>query len=263
MSDTQLLSPLRTIMRRAGDAILHHYGSPIPVEYKGDNSPLTEADRASHRIIKDALEDLTPDIPILSEESEEQTIRDRHEWDRFWLVDPLDGTKEFIKESGEFTVNIALIDGNAPTLGVIHVPARDLTYFAAAEHGAYRQEGEDDPETIHTRSVDEENLVVVASRDHAGDALDTFLSNLPDVRLESMGSSLKFCWVAAGHADVYFRDIPTMEWDTGAAQCIVETAGGLVSDFHGHRLTYNKDSLRNPSLMTVGDPSWAWQSYMP
>lgn len=262
MPDANLLSAVRKIARRAGDAILDHYGSPVPVEYKGDDSPLTQADEASHHLIQESLEDLA-EIPVLSEESEAHVAEARHRWNEFWLVDPLDGTKEFIKQSGEFTVNIALIEDELPTLGVIYVPAQDLTFFATETDGACRQKANEPPEPIRTRSVDLEHPVVVASRDHAGPALDTFLSNLPGADLESMGSSLKFCLVASGRADVYFRDVPTMEWDTGAAQCIVEAAGGLVCSFEGHRLTYNKDSLRNPSLITVGDPSWDWQSFMP
>lgn len=263
MADTQLLSSVQTIARKAGDAILEHYGSPVPVEYKSDDSPLTHADRASHHLIKEELENLTPEIPVLSEESEENVAEERHSWSTFWLVDPLDGTKEFIKQSGEFTVNIALVEDDSPTLGVIYVPAQNLTFYAIRGEGAFRQVDGEDPRPISTRPADEENLAVVASRDHAGPELETFLSNLSDPDLESMGSSLKFCLVAAGQADVYFRDVPTMEWDTGAAQCIVETAGGMVCDFDGNRLTYNKESLRNPSLITVGDPSWDWQVFMP
>ncbi len=263
MPHRKLLSSVHTIAREAGDAILEHYGSPVPVEYKGDDSPLTHADQASHHLITEKLRALTPEIPVLSEESEENVRDNRHDWNEFWLVDPLDGTKEFIKQSGEFTVNIALIEGKEPTLGVIYVPAQDLTYYAVRSEGAFRQEDTNDPESIQTRPADERHLAVVASRDHAGPELETFLSNLSDPELRSMGSSLKFCLVAAGRADVYFRDVPTMEWDTAAAQCIVETAGGIVCDFEGNRLTYNKESLRNPPLITVGDPSWNWQAFMP
>lgn len=260
---THMLEEIISIAQRAGDAIMDHYGTPVPVEYKRDDSPLTQADRASHRVIKEALTEFTPEIPVLSEESGNDVEQARHSWDRFWLVDPLDGTKEFIKQSGEFTVNIALIEDERPALGVIYIPAQDETYFARRDDGAYHQSGGDAPREIHTRSADEADLVVVASRDHAGPALNAFLANLPDAELVSMGSSLKFCRVAEGRADLYFRDVPTMEWDTGAAQCIVEVAGGTVTDFDGKRLTYNKSSLRNPSLLTAGDPSFDWQAYMP
>lgn len=258
-----MLQDVQAIAHEAGDAIMEHYGTPVPVKYKDDDSPLTQADRASHRVIKDALRELAPDIPMLSEESEADAAKARHSWDRFWLVDPLDGTKEFIKQSGEFTVNIALIEDEQPTLGVIHVPAQEKTYIAERGGGAFRV-GDDGTQTgIETRSADADNLVVAASRDHAGPQLNAFLSRLPGAELVSMGSSLKFCLVAEGRADFYFRDVPTMEWDTGAAQCIVEAAGGTVTDFEGRRLTYNKSSLRNPSLMTAGDASFDWKSYMP
>lgn len=238
---------------------MQYHGQSISVEYKGDDSPLTRADRTSHEMITEALSELDGTIPVLSEESDPEELEHRRAWDRFWLVDPLDGTKEFLKESGEFTVNIALIDGQEPALGVIYVPAKQISYFAETDTGAFRQDGRSDPEEISTRPADAEQLVVVASRDHAGDRVNAFLNELPEARLRSLGSSLKFCLVAEGEADCYIRDVPTMEWDTGAAQCIVEAAGGTVTDWDGDRLTYNKESLTNPYLMTVGDPDWNWQ----
>lgn len=259
-----MLEAVLKVARQAGDVIMEHYGMPVPVEYKQDNSPLTQADKASHHLICEKLKELAPDIPILSEESGKQVTEQRHSWNRFWLVDPLDGTKEFINERGAFTVNIALIEDELPVMGVIYTPAKDLTYYATREDGAYRQEGKEDPQAIQARPIDENSLVVAASRDHRGPALNAFLANLPnEPELQSMGSSLKFCLVGEGKADIYFRDVPTMEWDTAAAQCIVEVTGGSVTDFEGNRLLYNKSSLRNPPLITVGDTSWNWQPYLP
>ena len=256
---------IRSIARDAGAVILDYYGRPAPVDYKADDSPLTQADQASHRHIVAALRALTPDIPVLSEESDPAEIADRHNWERFWLVDPLDGTKEFIKQTGQFTVNIALIEGEEPVLGVVHVPVQQLTYWASPE-GAFKQEGDGDPQAIRTRSAEADRLTVVASRDHAGPEVAAILERMHaagvEVESASMGSSLKFCLVAEGAADYYPRTVPTMEWDTAAAQCVVERAGGQVTTLDGSRLTYNKQSLRNPSVMTFGDADVDWQRYL-
>lgn len=238
------------------------HGESINVEYKDDDSPLTRADEASHEVIVDSLRTLDSELPVLSEESESIPFADRSGWDRFWVVDPLDGTKEFIKESGEFTVNIALIEEGNPVLGVVYVPAQQIMYYAEQDTGAFRQDGREEPVRIQTRAADPSNLVVVASRDHAGPEVDAFIDRLPNATLKSMGSSLKFCIVAEGGADCYIRDVPTMEWDTAAAQCVVEAAGGSVTDWEGQRLTYNKEDLTNPYLMTVGDQDFAWMDHL-
>lgn len=262
---TASLDAIVAIARDAGHVILDYYGQPAPVDYKADDSPLTQADRASHRHIVAALRELTPEIPVLSEESDPDEIAERRTWNRFWLVDPLDGTKEFIKQTGQFTVNIALVEGHEPVLGVVHVPVQKLTYWASAD-GAYKQEGEDEPERIGVRMADAERLTVVASRDHAGPDVAAILERMAEAGVEvdsaSMGSSLKFCLVAEGAADFYPRTVPTMEWDTAAAQCVVETAGGQVTTLGGERLGYNKESLRNPSIVTFGDASQDWQRYL-
>ena len=259
------LEIVRTITREAGRVILDYYSKPAPVDYKADDSPLTQADRASHRHIVAALREATPDIPVLSEESDPGEIAERRSWDRFWLVDPLDGTKEFIKGTGQFTVNIALIEGTEPTLGVVHVPAQNLTYWASSE-GAFKQSADAEPEGISVREASSEHLTVVASRDHAGPEVAAILERMVaagvEVESASMGSSLKFCLVAEGAADFYPRTVPTMEWDTAAAQCIVEAAGGQVTTLDGERLRYNKESLRNPSVMTFGDAAIDWQRYL-
>ncbi len=261
-----MLDTIRQIAADAGREILSHYDDEIPVDYKADDSPLTQADRAAHHLIVDRLRAAFPDVPVLSEESDPADIAERRSWSRFWLVDPLDGTKEFIKKTGQFTVNIALIEDGEAVEGVVYVPAQRVTYFARRGDGAFRQDGEAEAEAIAVRSAAPERLTVVASRDHAGPEVAAILENMAEAGVEvesaSMGSSLKFCLVAEGAADLYPRTVPTMEWDTAAAQCIVETAGGQVTTLGGARLSYNKQSLRNPSIMTAGDPSLDWQRFL-
>jgi len=263
IADKDLLDAVVGVAARAGRAALEHYADIIPVDYKADDSPLTLADRASHETIVGALERLTPEIPVLSEESPDAMFERRKSWPRFWLVDPLDGTKEFIKRTGEFTVNIALVDGHLPVLGVVHVPATGVTYTgdrreSVGEPGAWVARPTEAPSRIAVRRADLRHLTVVASKDHAGPRVKAFLSQLEGAEIASMGSSLKFCLVAEGQADFYPRVVPTMEWDTAAAQCIVEAAGGKVTDLEGRRLEYNKDDLRNPSLMAFGDQEIDW-----
>lgn len=263
-----MLNEIQQIAIEAGEEILKYYGGDAPVDYKADDSPLTLADRAAHDLICRRLREFQPDVPVLSEESSAEEIANRREWKRFWLVDPLDGTKEFIKKSGEFTVNIALIVNGEARLGVIYVPAKKLSYLAEIELGVYKQVNDEDRQPIRTRSCplnqgvgtrnqgQGEAFTIVASRDHAGPKVEALLNRYPGAEAASMGSSLKFCLVAEGKADVYLRDVPTMEWDTAAAQCIVETAGGSIQTLEGHPLTYNKTDLRNPSLLTVGDKAF-------
>ncbi|MBA4157456.1 MAG: 3'(2'),5'-bisphosphate nucleotidase CysQ [Gemmatimonadetes bacterium] len=250
------------IATQAGRCILAFYRRAGAVEQKADASPLTQADRAAHELILQKLRRLTPEIPVLSEESSAEEIAGRHSWTRFWLVDPLDGTKEFLKQTGEFTVNLALIEEGAPVLGVVHVPVRSLTYHAAWGQGAYLWLPPEEPRRVRVRRADPARLVMVASRDHAGPRVRALLERLPGAQTLSMGSSLKFCLVAEGGADLYLRDLPTMEWDTAAAQCIVEEAGGEVTDLAGHRLRYNKPILQNPPILTVGDRKLDWKRYV-
>ena len=255
--------------RAAGQAILAHYGQPIPVDRKADDSPLTQADLAAHRTIAERL--AGTGIPLLSEEGDPES-QDRKGWDRFWCVDPLDGTKEFIKgagdpagASGEFTVNIALVEGGVPVLGVVHVPVLDVTYYAA-DGAAFKQVKGGEPVAISTRPAPEGALTVVASRDHAGPEVAAILERVEadgrTVEAASMGSSLKFCLVAEGAADFYPRTVPTFEWDTAAAQAVVEAAGGGVSTRADDRLAYNKDDLRNPSVFAWGDPALGWRPWL-
>ena len=206
-----MIDDIRRIAAEAGEAIMKTYDGPAEIETKEDDSPLTQADRAAHTCIVAALEQFTPDIPVLSEESEGIPTEERLGWKHFWLVDPLDGTKEFIKKTGQFTVNIALIENGEPTLGVVLAPASDLEYFATRGCGAFKRLGQAEPQPIKIAEADKAKLRIVASRDHAGPKVAAMLEQLPDAELLSMGSSLKFCLVAEGAADLYPRFIPTME----------------------------------------------------
>ena len=263
---SQLLTVLE-LCRAAGAAILKYYGGTVDVERKADDSPLTRADQAAHHLLTRELPAAFPDVPVLSEEAEEDAGGARFGWERFWLVDPLDGTKEFIKGTGEFTVNVALIEAGKAVRGVVYVPASGVGYLGESfgeARGAWRVLPGAHPVSIRSRRADPDQLVVVASRDHAGPRVRAMLQRPPHLQAVSMGSALKFCLVAEGTADLYLRDLPTMEWDTGAAQCVVEGAGGaLLRLDDGTPLSYNKESLRNPLLVTVGDPRLDWRALVP
>ena len=257
------LEAVREIAHEAGRRILDVYERGFTVEHKEDRSPLTEADRAAHEIITSQLQALTPDIPVLSEESAAVDYATRAGWKRFWLVDPLDGTKEFINRNGEFTVNIALIEGNRPVLGVVYVPVPALTYYACAGQGAHKQKGECAIQPVRVRRFDGGKPMVVASRSHAGPETEAFLRNIGEHDVVSMGSALKLCLVAEGVADVYPRLGPTMEWDTAAAQCVVEAAGGRVTDLNRQPLVYNKPSLLNPWFLASAAGDYDWYQHLP
>lgn len=215
---------------------------------------------AAHHAILAGLGALTPGIPILSEESGEISFEVRSTWQRYWLVDPLDGTREFIKRNGEFTVNIALIESGEAVLGVIVAPESDLAYYAARSDGAYKQPSSDATAVqIKTRCYNPAETVIASSRSHGSEALQRFLAQLRPRRTVPMGSSLKSCLVAEGVADIYPRFGLTSEWDTAAAQCIVEEAGGSLLDLDLQPLRYNhKPSLLNPHFIVVGDPTYDW-----
>lgn len=236
------------------------YGTAFDVTHKDDNSPLTQADLAAHRRIIAGLEALTPAYPCLSEEAADISFDVRSTWTRYWLIDPLDGTKEFVKRNGEFTVNIALIDHGAPILGVVHGPALGITYLAAQGVGAFRiREGR--REAIRTRATAARPVLVV-SKSHRDAALDTFLAHAPEHDALSRGSSLKFCLVAEGSADLYPRTGPTSEWDTAAGQCVAEQAGATVRTLPDWQpLRYNtKDGLLNPGFIVEGEPAYGWRA---
>jgi 3'(2'), 5'-bisphosphate nucleotidase len=245
----------------AGRRILRIYETKFSVASKEDRSPLTEADLASHRIIVHTLASLSPGVPVLSEESAAIGFAERRRWSRFWLIDPLDGTREFVNRNGEFTVNIALIEDHQPVLGVVHVPVTDVSYFACRGLGAFKRTAEDGDIRLRVCTHAEDPLRVVGSRSHRGTSLGDFLSRVGLHEIVSMGSSLKFCIVAEGAADIYPRLGPTSEWDTAAAQCIVEEAGGKVVDLDLRPLRYNtKESLLNPHFLVFGDSSYDWRA---
>lgn len=264
VADSGLLQSVRDIARAAGDAILEVYQDALDITEKADRSPLTRADMASHRLILAQLQQLDPEIPILSEESAQQDISERRSWERFWLVDPLDGTKEFIKRNGEFTVNIALVENHQAVLGVVHVPVTGVSYLATLAEGAWRQEGEASAQAIRTQVHQQGPLRVVGSRSHTTEALQHFVAKLGDHEFVPVGSSLKFCLVAEGGAHLYPRLGPTSEWDTAAAQCIVEAAGGRVINLQGEPLRYNaRDTLLNPHFLVCADQNQDWLQYLP
>jgi 3'(2'), 5'-bisphosphate nucleotidase len=254
-----LLKGVLDAVAAASTAILEVYATAHGVEYKADESPITRADRAAHDILAARLSLLTPSIPVLSEEAEAaHDFAVRRAWPELWLVDPLDGTREFISRNGEFTVNVALIRGHEPVLGVVAAPALGLTYYAARGHGAFRVQTESGAEPIHVRPA-ADPLVVVGSRSHRGDSLDGLLARLGPHEMRPMGSALKFCLVAEGSADFYPRLGPTSEWDTAAAQAVLEVAGGAVTTLDGTPLRYNqRDTLLNPHFIAYGDRDRRW-----
>jgi len=242
------------IAKKAGDEIMKIYKQDFKVDYKKDNSPLTKADIKSNEIITESLKDLYPGIPILSEENKEVPYNIRRKWEYFWLIDPLDGTKEFVKKNGEFTVNIALIHKNTPVLGVIYAPALEILYYAQKEKGAFKQEKGDITKKlpIYSNSNNNNSLKVIVSKSHYNQETKYFVNNLKNqykktIKFIRIGSSLKLCLIAEGKADIYPRLAPTMEWDTAAGQIIVEQAGGEVLKHNTKEsLKYNKENLQNP-----------------
>jgi len=259
-----LLEPVAALALKAGNEILAVYNSEeFSIQEKDDKSPLTAADLASHHAIVDGLTALTADIPVLSEESASLPFSERSSWQRYWLVDPLDGTREFIKRNGEFTVNIALIDAGVPVLSVVHVPVSGVSYLACKGQGAFKQEPGSERRAITVRKLGDGPVMVVGSRSHRGDSLISFLEKLGEHDMVGMGSSLKLCLVAEGAADLYPRLGPTSEWDTAAAQCVVEQAGGFVTGTDMKPLRYNtKDSLLNPFFLVFGDDGRDWSAYL-
>ncbi|MEN8260078.1 MAG: 3'(2'),5'-bisphosphate nucleotidase CysQ [Pseudomonadota bacterium] len=257
-----LLEAAVSLAHRASEKILHVYGTEFDVDRKKDNSPLTAADTTSHNCIIEGLAKLDPTFPVISEESSELPFAERRKWETYWLIDPLDGTKEFIKRNGEFTVNIALIHRHQPILGVVDVPVKRECYFAAKGIGAFKQTDGQPAQRIRVRAHAPREIIVTGSRSHQTDALADYLARLDAHQLISVGSSLKFCLIAEGSADLYPRIGPTSEWDTAAAQCIVEQAGGCVTDMSGEKLLYNtKESFLNPYFLVYGDKSRDWTVY--
>lgn len=237
--------------KKAGEAILEYYDKEeLEITDKADDSPLTKADMAAHHIIIDELKKIDPDTPVISEESGVPPYEERKAWNKFWIVDPLDGTKEFIKKNGEFTVNIALVENGEPVLGVVYIPAKDVTYFAAKGEGAFKQEGEEGPKRIYSGIADiSKPVTVIQSRSHGSDTLKEDLAQKGITMKDSVkaGSSLKFCLVAEGKADIYPRMGPTMEWDVAAGDCVYRNSAREGQ--HNSPLTYNKKDLKNSGFI--------------
>ena len=262
MIDFAFAQQVGAIARAAGDAIMTIYSGDFAVQTKADASPLTAADLAAQQVIAAALAALEPQLPIVSEEALAAEWSQRRQWTRYWLVDPLDGTREFVKRNGEFTVNIALIDNHQSVLGAVLAPVTGDLYVAARGAGAWLQQKADGPwQPIHARRL-AQPATAAGSRSHGGPE-HALLSQLvgDDYERLPMGSSLKFCLMARGAADVYLRLGLTSEWDTAAAQCVLEEAGGAVLDLAGAPFRYNRgESLLNPEFLAVGDGSVDWSA---
>jgi len=257
-----LVEPLLELARAAGAQIMHVYAQDFEVSHKDDSSPLTEADMASHKLIVAGLAGLEPKLPILSEESANVPWEERRSWRRYWLVDPLDGTREFINKNGEFTVNIALVEDGEVALGVIYTPALDELHFGLRDVGAFVCDGPNRV-PISVRKPAQPPLRVAASRSHLDLRSSATIDAMGEVELLAMGSSLKFCRIAEARLDVYPRFGPTSEWDTAAGQCVLECAGGAVLTLDGNPLRYNqKESLLNPYFLALGDPDLPWHDWL-
>ena len=248
---TELLPHVTALACESGRRIMALYQDLHPqVDYKLDHSPVTQADLVSHQILEAGLAQLAPHWPVLSEESAGVPFDERRSWRHFWMIDPLDGTREFLRRTGEFTVNIALIEDHRPVLGVVYAPVMDKLYFAARGAGSYRMDGKVTT-PIKVASTTAGSTRFVVSRDHGSEqeTLTHLIDQTKSCEVMVMGSSLKFCLIAEGAADVYPRNGPTMEWDTAAAQCILEEAGGSVTDLEGNAIRYNKHVLLNPGFI--------------
>lgn len=253
----ELLASIRVedvteLAKEAGRRTLDFYGRDLKVDYKEDDSPLTKADRASHALISQRLVELTPEIPVISEESEVPDFQERSQYAGFWLIDPLDGTKEFLKQNGEYTVNIALISGGRPIFGVVGVPCQDKIYVAMDRCGAFVETATDPARRLKSRPVTSlSGLTLAVSRSHGSSKIDALLEKLEQPQLIRVGSALKFCLVAEGVIDCYPRFGPLMEWDTAAAHLVVQESGGDVRSLDGTPLRYNKERMIHDSGLLV------------
>lgn len=268
MVNEQLVKQLNQIVQKAGQVILRVYAQDNPgIVTKEDATPVTQADLQANAVIEQELRRLKPDWPILSEESDHPPYQQRRQWDYYWLVDPLDGTREFINRNGQFSVNIALMAGQYPLFGIVHSPVTDISYWGGADLGAFRQTGADLPESIATRALPAwGEVIVLGSRSYVSEASDQLVEQLrqryPGLHYERVGSALKGCRIAEGSADIYPRLGLTSEWDTAAVQAVVEGAGGLVLDREGVRFKYNfKEDMQNGYFMILGDPRVEWQCF--
>ena len=260
--DTALREGVIAVARAAAAEILAIYQSEFAVRHKDDRSPLTAADLAAHHCIVDGLRRLTPDIPVLSEESAGITTAQRRGWSTLWLVDPLDGTREFVKRNGEFTVNIALIEHGVTTYGVVQAPVTGALWHGGQRDGAFRRDGDGDDQALRVRAPATVPLRVAASRSHRDERTALFIERMGEIEPIGLGSSLKFCRLAEGGIDVYPRFGPTSEWDTAAAQAVLEGAGGAVLDLQGRPFRYNqRDTLLNGEFVALGDTTLPWREW--
>ena len=255
---------------RAGEEILNFYKTDFKFQKKSNNSPVTEADLAANEIILAGLKSLSPEIPVISEEVTIPEYAERSKWQYYWLIDPLDGTKSFIRGDDQFTVNIALIKGNYPVLGVVYSPIEENTYWGVSGQGAYRLNGKDgEPRSISVRRFARSPVTIIAPMTRTLGRVQIFRENLKAHSIESevlnSSSSIKFCRVAEGVADLYPNFGTTSEWDTAAAQCVVECAGGSVKDLYGNRVKYNKPDrkLHNPQFLVAGADDIDWRRFLP
>ena len=260
---TDLRETAIAIAQEAGQAIMQVYADGFEVQIKDDDSPVTAADLAANQVIELGLRQLTPDLPILSEESAQVPWEHRRHWGAYWLVDPLDGTREFVKRNGEFSVNIALIHMGAPVLGVVQAPVDGRVWYAARGENAYRRDGDRD-EMLHSRTPAAAPLRVAASRSHRDARTAAALERMGQIDVVAQGSSLKFCRIAEGELDVYPRFGPTSEWDTAAGQCVLHAAGGaLLAAGTGKPFRYNRrDTLLNGDFIALGDPGLPWRDWL-
>ena len=249
---SELIEQLIDISIEAGDAILGIYDSEIDVQVKSDSSPLTKADLESNSIIVKRLKNLIPNIPILSEEEAEISFDVRTKWNEYWLIDPLDGTKEFINKNGEFTVNIALIRDHKPVFGLIHLPVKKYTYWGCEHKGSFVLDKGNNTKKIKVSKNMSEPIRIAVSRSHPSYKLTNLLDKIENYKLLKVGSSLKFCLIASGEADIYPRFGPTSEWDTAAGEAIARFAGGSMVDFENNNIIYNKgENLINPYFLVT------------
>jgi 3'(2'), 5'-bisphosphate nucleotidase len=260
MMDDNAITALLSLVEEAGRAILRLGTEQLAVREKDDRSPVTMADHAAQQVIIEGLTHLFPAVPIISEECGVPPFAARRGWTACFLVDPLDGTKEFLAGGADYTVNVALIVDGHPFFGVVLAPRGDVLYYGGPEHGARVRRSGQDAAAIHVRPIDPRAMVAVASRSHGSQAVEQYLGRLPLKERINIGSSLKFCLVAEGKADIYPRFSPTSEWDTAAAHAVLLGAGGQVTDLYRKNLVYNKENLLNPSFLAYGDASCDWHA---
>ena len=250
-----VLSEVLKIVDAASQRVMNIYATDFKVTFKSDDSPITAADLESHQVIVEGLRELTPNIPILSEEGENIAWEKRKDWQSFWLIDPIDGTKDFTQRTGEFTVNIALIEEGEAVLGVVTAPALNEAYWGAKGEGAYKRDSTGEIQKISVAKPGS-TVRIVASKNHLNEDTKAFIQKFESHKLVQAGSSLKFCRIAEGQADIYPRLGPTCEWDTGAAHAVLNAAGGKVETLEGKPLVYGKEDVLNPFFVASG----AWYS---